>query len=170
MGLKTINIITENARVKSAETNKLAVAGIVPPLQKTFAEITYYIPTPTFFSRQCTVADEPERWNILGRFEWYLSGIYFTNQRRGEIMLAKLENFIAWLRAAARLERNKFKPSRTFWEISREIELIRIERQECYLKGDYAGAEKLALRVIACERELALELAEMRRAGEEIIR
>lgn len=157
MSQPVIDMIGVHAREESAGVNKTVLSGIVPAARRTFAVIT---PTRTvafskmFFSRQVTPgAEAPERWNIVGRFLWFLAGVYFTNRARGEMLIAYVVGFIAWLRETADEERPVIV-RRDFWQIDEDTACLRAARYSAKAAGDERRVLDLSQKISANEREV----------------
>lgn len=157
MSQQVIDRITTIAREESADVNASVLKKIVPQARRTFAIITPMRQigfSKMFFSRQMTAGEEtPERWNIYGRFLWFLAGVYFTNRKRGELMIDHLMTFVGWLRQASEDE----KPiivRRDFWQIDEDTACLRAARYSAKAAGDERRVLDLSQQIAANEREV----------------
>lgn len=145
------------ARAESADINRSVLKGIVPAAQRTFAVITpqrQQAFSKMFFSRQHTPdADMPERWNIYGRFLWFLAGIYFANQRRGEMLIDHFMSVVEWLRQARKQECGIII-CRDFWQIDEDTSCLRAARHSAKAAGNERRVLELTGQIAANEREI----------------
>lgn len=157
MSQLVIDKISSLAREESCEINKTVLTRIVPQAQRTFAIITpqrQQAFSKMFFSRQQKAdSDMPERWSIVGRFVWYLAGIYFTNRTRGEILIDHLTSVIAWLRETSDTERIVIV-RRDFWQIDEDSSCLRAARHSAKARGDEKRVLELTGQIAANEREI----------------
>jgi hypothetical protein len=160
MSQQVIERIGSLGREESLDVNRVVLKGIVPAAQRTFAVITPNRRigfSKMFFSRQQTLdADAPERWSILGRFTWWLCGVYFTNRGRGEMLITHLTSVIGWLRESSEQERVVIV-RRDFWQIDEDTACLRAARHSAKASGDERRVLELTSQIAANERDI-LEL------------
>lgn len=161
MSLEVIEKIETISRRDSARVNRVVIENSIPNFRKTFSFITSRTPSGKFFERQQVVYADSEgisRWNVLGKFDWYLSGVYFTNQRKGELIIAHAENLFAWLRAACRQD-NPLKKIRQYWRVDDAMTIHLSKARTAYMTHDYETCAAMILEIQTNAREM-LEILE----------
>lgn len=162
MGLRLINTIHTISRVESAEINKDVISNQVVRLQRTFDQITDWKKTISlkFFYRQADVVMNGERWNIYGRFLWYLCGVYFTKKSRGELIITHLLTVIDWLR-----NEDTFRLHRDFWSIEAETSELMAKMRVAFVCGNVDEARRIALKIKQNSGELLESMSEQEFLG-----
>lgn len=157
MALRLINTISEISRIQSAEINKGVISNQVVKLQRTFDQITDWKKQISlkFFYRQAEIVLDGERWNIYGRFLWWLCGVYFTNKKRGEIILTHLQTVIDWLR-----KEDVFTLHRDFWTIESETSELMAKMRVAFVCGNVDEARRIALHIKQNSSELLESMSE----------
>lgn len=156
MALEQIEKIKHVTRVVSAEINEEVIEDAIPNLQTTFAEISPRKPSKMQFYRQTVVNTDTEgvaRWNILGKFWWYLSGVYATSPKRGELIVNSTAQHVHWLRRQF-LKNNLFRAIRIFYRVDKETTLLLAEAREAYVEHDYRRARIALVKIQENVREM----------------
>lgn len=133
MGQLIIDKINHLARFESVDVNKLVVNGSAAQLQRVFLEISpdSQARSLNFFYRQRSIVEDMTRWNIMGRFWWWTSGVNFTSPARGELVMNATEQLFEWLRSQ-NTGRRILLPRRSFFEVKKDFDLTSIELGEAY--------------------------------------
>ena len=164
MGQKQIDEINRTARVASAQLNRRVISNQIPRLQKTFARI---LPAARakgekFFYRQMEESGELERWNITGRNDFWKSLVYFTNPKRGEILLDHDERFNRWLRSQITAEAAPRVFKRDFLSVESEASILSVQARHAALRGNKPEALALLDRL----RDATNEMIEILSSGD----
>ena len=105
------------------------------PLLKNFKEINKGVaPSLMYLSRQRNVSDfrEMKRWSAIGKSLFIISGLFFTNPQRAEIIMQYVEASFNWLRSFE----NPFRRRRDFWTAETELAERMVEMRRAFLFGD----------------------------------
>lgn len=155
MSLQEIDRVGYLAREESAQVNTKVLEKIVPRARRTFTVITpqrQIAFSKMFFSRQQqTGIDAPERWNIYGKYIWYLCGIYFTSRKQGELLIEHLQSVIDWLRTR---DDDRIIVTRDFWEIEEDTACLQAARHSAKAAGNESKVSELTIAIIRNEREI----------------
>ncbi len=146
----------KNFRRRSMQINEKIFKGdIIPRLQKNMYPVVGRTLSKTYFYRQEGEGSEYERINVVSKVFYLIAAIYFTDRKRGEILIQFVESFFAWLRAASS---DKTAEAADFWDITEEQTGLMAKRQKAFATGDKQTARELSQSIAARERQMPMML------------